>query len=298
MHFVSNQSIPRSLAKEIAPIAMAGATLAVEKFGLMTGIVALGIITTTPARAVPSPGPDAFGYSSTEISNSLRNISTTGTFISLDDDEVSGAIPLGFNFDFYGTTYSQAYVSSNGFLTFNLDSNSGCCSGQLLPNSSSNPSNLIAGFWNDLNALQGNIRYQTLGTAGSQQFVVGFYDVQHYDDDYNGLPVTFEMILLEGSNNIELQYGNAPNDGSRVTIGITNNNSTDALTLVNSDPSLDVGISNRGFLLTHPVTHPVTHPAPGPLPLFGAAAAFGYSRKLRKRIVRSKALAVDSAILP
>jgi len=261
------------------------ASLAVEKFGLMTGIVALGIVTTTPARAVPSPGPDAFGYSSTEITNTLRNISTTGTFIGLGDDQVSGAIPLGFNFDFYGNTYSQAYVSSNGFLAFNSDFNSGCCSGPFLP-SNSNPSNLIAGFWNDLNLPQGNIRYQTTGTAGSQQFVVGFYDVQHYS---NGVPVTFEMILFEGSNNIELQYGSAPNNGDSVTIGITNNNSTDALTLVNSDPSLDVGISNRGFLLTHPV--------PGPLPLFGAAAAFGYSRKLRKRIVSSKALPVDSAIL-
>ena len=156
-----------------------------------------------------------------------------------------------------------------------------------MPDSSSDASNLIAGFWTDLNNPQGNIRYQTTGTAGSQQFVVGFYDVQHYSD---GPPVTFEMILREGSNYIELQYGNAPNFESSLTIGITNVNSTDALTLVNSDPSLDVGISNRSFLLTHPV--------PGPLPLFGAAAAFGYSRKLRKRIVRSKALPVDSAILP
>jgi hypothetical protein len=146
---------------------------------------------------------------------------------------------------------------------------------------------LIAGFWNDLNVPQGNIRYQTTGTVGSQQFIVGFYHVPNY---YNGPKVTFEMILREGSNSIELQYGNAPNDGSPVTIGITNNNSTDALTLVNSVSSLDVGISNRGFLSTQP--------APGPLPLFGGAAAFGYSRKLRKRIVRSKALPVDSAILP
>jgi hypothetical protein len=35
---------------------------------------------------------------------------------------------------------------------------------------------------------------------------------------------------------------------------------------------------------------------PGPLPVFGAAAAFGYSRKLRKRIAPSKALPVASAI--
>lgn len=37
---------------------------------------------------------------------------------------------------------------------------------------------------------------------------------------------------------------------------------------------------------------------PGPLPIFGVAAGFGYSRKLRKRIVRTKSLPVDSAILP
>ena len=30
--------------------------------------------------------------------------------------------------------------------------------------------------------------------------------------------------------------------------------------------------------------NPYTPPAPGPLPLFGAAAAFGFSRKLRQRI--------------
>lgn len=105
------------------------------------------------------------------------------------------------------------------------------------------------------------------------------------------------MILLEGSNNIELQYGNAPNvEGDEtVTIGITNNNSTDALALVNFDPSLDVGISNRGFLFsTHPVS---THPVPGPLPLLGVGAAFGYSRKLRKRIVSSKVLPVANAIV-
>ena len=155
----------------------------------MTGIVALGIINTTPACAVTSPGPDAFGYSSAQIANSLRNISGTGNFISLDDDEVSGAVSLGFNFSFYGTTYSQAYISSNGFLTFNSGSSDGCCNGPSLPNSSSDPSNLIAGFWKDLNpARVGNIRYQTTGTAGSQQFIVGYYDVNNYEF---GPPVTF-----------------------------------------------------------------------------------------------------------
>jgi hypothetical protein len=211
---------------------------------------------------------------------------------------VSGAVSLGFNFSFYGTTYSQAYISSNGFLTFNSGSSDGCCNGPNLPNSSSDPSNLIAGFWKDLNPDGvGNIRYQTTGTAGSQQFIVGYYDVNNYEF---GPPVTFEMILFEGSNNIELQYGNAPNGGKGaniVTIGITDNGSTDALTLVNASSnasSNEVGVSNRGFLITHPV--PSVSSVPGPLPLFGVAAAFVYSRKLRKRIARSKALPVVSAI--
>jgi len=37
-------------------------------------------------------------------------------------------------------------------------------------------------------------------------------------------------------------------------------------------------------VLTYAQATLYTAPAPGPLPLFGAAAAFGFSRKLRKRI--------------
>ena len=33
-------------------------------------------------------------------------------------DSASAAINLGFNFSFFGQTYSQAYISSNGLLTF------------------------------------------------------------------------------------------------------------------------------------------------------------------------------------
>ena len=39
-----------------------------------------------------------------------------------------------------------------------------------------------------------------------------------------------------------------------------------------------------GAVITYAQATLYTAPAPGPLPLFGAAAAFGFSRKLRKRI--------------
>lgn len=53
-----------------------------------------------------------------------------------------------------------------------------------------------------------------------------------------------------------------------------------------------VGIANFTFDDASPMAA-----VPGPLPLLGVGAAFGYSRKLRKRIVRSKALPVANAIL-
>jgi hypothetical protein len=46
------------------------------------------------------PGPDDFGYTGISIDDNLRNISGTGTPVPLFDDQVSGAIPIGFNLIF------------------------------------------------------------------------------------------------------------------------------------------------------------------------------------------------------
>lgn len=181
------------------------------------------------------------GFAVTPIGSDLRDISASGTYVPLSDDEVSGAVPIGFSFSFYGNTYSEVYISSNGFFTFNSGEPNGCCSGQNLPNSSI-PNNLVAGFWEDLNLPQGNIRYETLGVAPDREFVVGFYDNPHF---FEGVPVTFEMILHESTNNIEFQYGDAPSDGGTHTVGVENLNGTLA-TLVSYG---DIGYSQEGFLL-------------------------------------------------
>ena len=36
------------------------------------------------------------------------------------DDIFGGVIDLGFDFDFYGNTYSQVVLSSNNYLSFNI----------------------------------------------------------------------------------------------------------------------------------------------------------------------------------
>jgi hypothetical protein len=197
-------------------------------------------LVTPGAVATPAPGPDDFGYMSTPIPVDLRDVSTTGTPLSLGDDHVSGAIPIGFSFPFYNNVYDTAFVSSNGFLSFTPTS-SGCCSGQPLPQNEG-LNNLVAGFWEDLNPPQGgNIRYETLGSSPNREFVVGFYNVFHY---YNYSPVNFEMILHENGN-IELQYGDAPSDGGTHSVGIENADGTIGLQVAYGD----VSFLNQGFLI-------------------------------------------------
>ena len=196
------------------------------------------------ASATDFPGPDDYGYVGSNIAGNLRDISASGTFVPLGDDQVSSAIPIPFPFRFYGADVTDIYISANGFITFSPGQNSGCCDGEPIPNPDS-PNNIIAGFWEDLNNPQGNIRYETLGSPGDQEFVVGFYSVRYYS---NGLPVTFEIILHEGSDAIELQYGSAPSDGdsAAVTAGIENVDGTIGLQIANGT---DVSFDNQGFLI-------------------------------------------------
>jgi hypothetical protein len=181
------------------------------------GLLLAGLAICLPGQALLAQTTDV-SYTETVLPSNMRDISASGTALVLTDDQVSGPIAIGFLFNFYGNTYSTAYVSSNGFVTFDSSGGSGCCSGQALPNPDT-PNNLVAGYWEDLDPPEGagNVRVQTLGTAPDRMFVVGFYNVQHFP---SGNASTFEMILHEGSDNVELQYGVGSTDGGDHSIGI------------------------------------------------------------------------------
>jgi len=164
-------------------------------------------------------------YTASSTASNLRDISATGTQISLSDDQVSSSIALGFSFSFYDTVQTSVSVSSNGFLSFINSGDSGCCTGDPVPSTAS-PNGILAGLWEDLDTngnTTGTMYYQTLGIAGSREFVVGFYNVEHFP---SGNPVTFEMILHEGSNILEVQYGQLSADGGIHTIGVENYDGT------------------------------------------------------------------------
>jgi len=209
-------------------------------FLCMTGILALAA--GSSALAALYPGPDEFGYIGTDAPFNLRDVSTSGTALVLQDDQVSAAVPLPFAFNFYGINYTEVFVSSNGFITFTTGTDNGCCSGRAFP-AADDYDNIIAGFWEDLNPSRGgDIRYETIGTSGNREFVIGFYEVPHYP---NTFPVTFEIILHENGSAIELQYGSAPSNGGQHSVGIENADGTIGLQVALGD----VSFNGQGFFI-------------------------------------------------
>jgi hypothetical protein len=143
------------------------------------------------------------------------DISTTGTIVAQGDD-VYTPVNLGFPFEFYGTTYSQAYVSSNGFITFGSPNTSFSNSG--IPNSSA-PNNAIYALWDDLypvGGVYGNIRTQQVDAT---TFVVEWDNVSHCCT--TGAPETFQAILDGSDNSITLQYLDVTAT-SGATVGVEN----------------------------------------------------------------------------
>ncbi len=217
-------------------------------------VVALGVsvgVWLLPTRAL-SGGPDAFGYvfiDSTESGGPTYNfedISGTGSPISLGDDQMSGAIPLGFVFTYYGTDHTHVNVSSNGFLTVIPGQSPACCTGQPLPQNDAQ-NGMIAGWWENLDPsiIDGAIHYQTLGSAPNQRFIVQFTQVRHAP---TGNAATFQFKLFEGSNEIEIHYQNALSDGGTHSAGIEDQSGTMGLQYYLGNASLSPHVAVRYYL--------------------------------------------------
>ena len=164
----------------------------------------------------------AVDYRVTPISYAPESF--TGSNGPAGDDNVSSLVPIGFDFNYFGNTYSGLYISTNGFITFNSGSSSGCCSGQNIPDPNS-PNNLIALAWTDLDAGVGSISYTTLGVEPNRRFVVN-YSVVRFSS--GGNPVQVQAILFEESNEIEIHTSLISAGFINTTQGIENANGTSA----------------------------------------------------------------------
>ena len=141
------------------------------------------------------------------------------------NDNYNGPFNIGFNFSFYGSTYSQVYISDNGFITFS-DPGGSFPFNLTLPNASA-PDDMLAVFWDDLqndSPAYGGVFYKTIGTAPNRKFIVHWY-LNNYQGPPNPGQIEFEVILYETTNLVKYQYGQIAagyNNGNTATVGMQN----------------------------------------------------------------------------
>ena len=170
------------------------------------------------------------GYTLAEANgNSAAVFTGAATTVNLGDDNGTAALNIGFNFDFYGTTYFQFYIASNGFISFSGTGMTGAASRTptTLPTSTI-PNNMIAVVWDDLNpGAGGTIKYQVFGTAPNRKLVVEYLNVPFYNASQT---ISAQAHLYEGTNNIEIHLIDVQSDGGARTLGIENSTGTAAMT--------------------------------------------------------------------
>jgi len=208
---------------------------------------------------------------------------STGTFTPLgagatvitsinSDDAVSPALPIGFNFVFDGTTFTQVYANSNGFLSFNAATPS---SGSYTNNFSTVAATyrpFVAPYWDDLTGAGGTASYQTTGTAGSRVFTFEWLNWRRLSA--SGPQLSFQVQLVEGSNVVRFVYRVEATamTGASVSIGLagtgTGNDSFLSLSDATAAPTVSSTVSTN-TIDTVPATGQVytfTPPAPSPCP--------------------------------
>ena len=158
------------------------------------------------------------------------DISVSGTDVALGDDDGTGPIPMGFTFTFIGNDYTDIYISSNGYLTFD-PADVTDLSDDAIPDANM-PNDIIAVAWDDLDPGNGGqpainvVRYSIEGISPNQIFVVEYFNVDQFPSGNN---VTTQAQLYEGTNVIEIHTTMKPSDGGPSTQGIENFDGSDGL---------------------------------------------------------------------
>jgi gliding motility-associated-like protein len=140
----------------------------------------------------------------------------TGTPVLIGiDDEWSGVISLPFCFDFFGSTYTQCVVGSNGCIGFDLANanqyNTWPIADSIPTTTVPDMLNTIMGPWHDIDPGVGGSQYYELqGAAPCRRLVVSWFQVPMFSVTCNSLLATHQIVLYETTNIIEVYIQDKP----------------------------------------------------------------------------------------
>jgi len=159
---------------------------------------------------------ETFAASTFDLSNMSRQMLTTGTGyivlpgsnnwftpvsanLGLTDDSVSGALNLGFTLNYPGGSTTAVYVSSNGYVWAQANTNNGCCGGDPVGLLTLGPR--WCALWNDLNPSAGGTVQFDQDVPNGAAYVT-FTGVPEYPSSNSN---TFQFAFF-ASGTVELRW--------------------------------------------------------------------------------------------
>jgi hypothetical protein len=135
----------------------------------------------------------------------FNNLGTVNTC----DDCYTSAVALGFNANYFGTTFNQTFVSNNGYVTFDQGQGDYTPTG-LTADYVGAP--IIAAFFSDVDTRAdqgGTVTYGNGTYAGNSAFGVTWDQVGYYNTQADKLN-TFQLILVDrnatGNGNFDIYF--------------------------------------------------------------------------------------------
>ncbi len=163
------------------------------------------------------------------------------------DDALSLSLPVGFDFTFYGTTYSTLKASSNGVLTFNPAHTNSLVDNEIAGTSLTHA---IMPFWDDLDG-SSTVAQASYKVTGSSPNRVYTFEWLNFRRRGSSGVVSFQVSLHESANLIELAYGPGVAGSFNASIGIKGV-ANDFFSLAGSGTSPMRSVSGINSIATRP----------------------------------------------
>jgi hypothetical protein len=229
--------------------------------------------TITPNSSGGPIGPDPYGYYCYDDTDTLTGRAPVFSWLELappgpgapisgitDRDAGLDTLDLPFAFQYYGSSFSQITVASNGFACFGRTGRSGANNSHVPSADSAAYRNLLP-MWDDLNPDQNNGGHGDVYSyydAANHRWIEEFYQVPHY---WNvNTQETFQVILLDpayyptptGDGEVLYLYQTVA-DPNYATVGIQDPTWTRAIQYVcngSYDPNAAVLADSRALRFT------------------------------------------------
>ncbi|MBQ1076654.1 hypothetical protein KBX06_26380 [Micromonospora sp. C31] len=185
------------------------------------------------------PHTDDLGHTCSE---QTATFSTAGNALALTGDNAVTSVNLPFAFPFYGSAYRNAWVDTNGLLSFTDPGGSHPYPGGGQLPAPADPNALLAPFWDDLVVdASASVRTATTGTGDDQRFTVEWRNVHRKGNTAQRL--NFAAVLAPDGT-VTTSYDQLDNDaerGANALVGIEAPAGEDGLPYSADEPVLTTG---------------------------------------------------------